>query len=633
MELSKAIPDPPVADQPAGAAFPPRLDRADLHLAATIRERQAGELCFSRFLLKRLAGPGSVGVVWHAWDESRPGDVALKFLPPLLQRDRQAMSVLRAAVERAAALRHPVLVRPHEVLDDGEQTAIASEWVEGTSLAVLLKQRPRGCCEAGELAPWLHQLCEALEEAHRARLAHGELCPANLLIDRQGNLRLKDLALAMSLGESIRAASGGVVANGRLACLSPQQLTGTTAPADDLYGLGALLYELLTGLPPFYAGDIAAQILSRVPPPVNQRRRELGMAPEATVPPAWEEVVAACLRKLPVERPASPREVLERLGLVARPPRPKALSIAPAPVRRPAWLIAAVVVAAVLGAALGAWYARRPPPDDPVLQFMVRVPTPPPATRESAPVVSRQDAGAAPRLPAPGQPWTNSLNMVFAPLPGGRVLACVWETRAIDLAAFARTEGRVLPSPGFPQRPDHPAVLVSWEDAQAFCAWLTDKERAAQRLRPGDRYRLLTDLEWSRAAGLPDEPGQTPAARNEAVQGQYPWGSQWPPPPNAGNYARSLGTDPFPQTAPVGSFPENRLGFHDLGGNVWEWCEEEYRPGFPQRVLRGASWLNSGPQVLLSSLRVPQSPAFRSESAGFRCAVELGEAQAGSASP
>src|SRR5205809_343581 len=106
-------------------------------------------------------------------------------------------------------------------------------------------------------------------------------------------------------------------------------------------------------------------------------------------------------------------------------------------------------------------------------------------------------------------------------------------------------------------------------------------------LREGQEYRLPSDVEWSKAAGLPDEGRNTPEERDGKLPGEFRWGRQWPPPAGAGNYAdqtarRSLPKiiegyrDGFPETAPVGSFSANRYGIYDLGGNVWEWCLEGY---------------------------------------------------------
>ena len=137
---------------------------------------------------------------------------------------------------------------------------------------------------------------------------------------------------------------------------------------------------------------------------------------------------------------------------------------------------------------------------------------------------------------------------------------------------------------------------------------------------------LPKDLEWSRAAGLKPEGGATPAARDEQIKGEYPWGKQWPPPDKVANIgdARIAGYDDgFRGKAPVGSYPANRFGIFDLSGNVWEWVAEPYGgttlKGYG--VLRGGCFDNSLPRELESSCRNPMRIAFRDVLYGFRVVI------------
>ena len=189
------------------------------------------------------------------------------------------------------------------------------------------------------------------------------------------------------------------------------------------------------------------------------------------------------------------------------------------------------------------------------------------------------------------------------------------------------------------REPEHPVVGVSWEDAQAFCKWLMEKETADGKLPKGAKYRLPTDEEWSIAVGLPPEQGATPAEKHEKNGVDFPWGLGYPPKENVGNYADSTYhevfpdekdwiegyTDGFATTAPVGSFDANQFGVYDLGGNVWEWCEDLFEPGSTNHVLRGASWHTvggSGRTLVLSSARFPGSSEKRGAYNGFRCVLE-----------
>ncbi|MEZ5302240.1 MAG: SUMF1/EgtB/PvdO family nonheme iron enzyme [Verrucomicrobiales bacterium] len=141
--------------------------------------------------------------------------------------------------------------------------------------------------------------------------------------------------------------------------------------------------------------------------------------------------------------------------------------------------------------------------------------------------------------------------------------------------------------PGFAQGGDHPVIGVSYEDALAFCGWLTGRERATGAIRPDQEYRLPTDAEWTLAADF---------------HGPYPWGNALPPGEGAGNfgdvaYAKTYRKsrlapydDGFAETAPATAFAPNRFGLHHMAGNVWEWTGAPDAEG--KIAFRGASWSN-----------------------------------------
>ena len=298
-------------------------------------------------------------------------------------------------------------------------------------------------------------------------------------------------------------------------------------------------------------------------------------------------------------------------------------------------------------------------------------PAPPATPRPPAPT----SAPATAIGPQAGQTWTNSLGMVFKPVPGTNVLFNQYDTTVQDYRAFAQATGRQQPggiyaikpkdkgdgkhglawdvnpnlswsNPGFDQGPTYPVVGVSWDDAIAYCKWLTQQELGGGKLGQQQMYRLPTDAEWSAAAG----------------GGKYPWGDAWPPPAGTANYADESfaasmpgtgwphipGKDGYPRTSPVGSFAANRYGLYDMGGNVWQWCMDWYqasmnsdavRAGYPAfnkdggghtyKVLRGGSWRNMTPAgfaVGYHEIDVPGGPnvpAGRRDRSGFRVVVVI----------
>ncbi len=222
--------------------------------------------------------------------------------------------------------------------------------------------------------------------------------------------------------------------------------------------------------------------------------------------------------------------------------------------------------------------------------------------------------------PERGKVWQNSLGMRFVPVGDWHLSA--WETRVRDWAAFCAASGRRPEAVDFKQTETDPVVKVNWRDANEFCQWLTEKERREDFLDETERYRLPTDEEWSEAAGLPNESGDTPEERDGRVRDRFPWGEEWQPPRGAGNYGAIEGSnDGFTTTAPAGSFAANSLGIFDLGGNVWEWCEDLYKSGSRWGVLRGGSWGNKSRGELLTSYRNVVDRGERDVIYGFRCVL------------
>jgi formylglycine-generating enzyme required for sulfatase activity len=234
-----------------------------------------------------------------------------------------------------------------------------------------------------------------------------------------------------------------------------------------------------------------------------------------------------------------------------------------------------------------------------------------------------------PEAKIPTNAFVNTLGMPFVPVKGTDVQFCIWETRVKDYAAYAAANPGVDGNwknfgRGFKQADTHPVVNVSWNEGQAFCEWLTKKELAEGKIKAGQKYRLPTDAEWSVAVGLGQEKGNTPREKSQGIKDVYPWGKEWPPAVEAGNYNKSLKADKFDYTSPVGSFASNKDGLHDMGGNAWEWCEDWYDPAAKTyRVLRGASWGDYYPGGLLSSYRLLPlgTPDGRNLYIGFRCVL------------
>jgi TolB-like protein/Tfp pilus assembly protein PilF len=322
----------------------------------TQREFVGGQRLFGRFTLIRILGRGGMGIVWLAHDEELERDVALKFLPDLIIHDAAVLNDLKHETKRCLELTHKNIVRIYDFIHDDRSGCISMEYIDGDTLSSLRCDKERKVFEAAELTDWMLQLCDALDYAHNyAHIIHRDLKPANLMVNQRGELKVSDFGIARSLGESMSVITRASGRSGTLAYMSPQQLEGERGThLDDIYSLGASVYELLTSKPPFYVGNIDRQIRERIPPSMTERRKEFDIEGEP-MPAVWEGAVAACLAKDPARRPQSVREIARRLQMPspeARPPPVKSFF------QRSKKRILAFVLASLclLGLALGGWY-------------------------------------------------------------------------------------------------------------------------------------------------------------------------------------------------------------------------------------------------------------------------------------
>ena len=249
-------------------------------------------------------------------------------------------------------------------------------------------------------------------------------------------------------------------------------------------------------------------------------------------------------------------------------------------------------------------------------------------------------------------PFENSLGMNFVESGTPEVLMSVWLTRVRDFRAFVEATGRdakkgvysVLmggeprfglhrhdwADPGFPQGDDHPVCGISWEDAKAFCKWLSETDLAAGKLQAGFEYRLPTAEEWKRALDLNAAGGKLPA---------YPWGNPWPPPVELSSVCNLAGRelrdgempkdwlyiaefrDDYPRTSPVDAFPGNRLGIKDLFGNLSQFCEDPAGPDPKVRLIRGGSWCFTNRKLFDLNEINSRAVDVRAVDSGFRCVL------------
>ena len=189
------------------------------------------------------------------------------------------------------------------------------EYVDGTTLSYARVHKRSKCFGISELVPWITSLCDALAYAHESvGLIHRDLKPANMMVNSRSELKITDFGIACSLRDSMSRVSVRT-SSGTMNYMSPQQMLGEDpSPSDDIYALGATLYEMLSSKPPFYSGDVASQVREVIAPTITQRRVTLGIAGDP-IPKHWDETIAACLAKQRERRPRSAADVARRLRL------------------------------------------------------------------------------------------------------------------------------------------------------------------------------------------------------------------------------------------------------------------------------------------------------------------------------
>lgn len=254
---------------------------------------------FGDYELLSEIGRGGMGVVFHARQKSLRRSVALKMIHGCALASFDQLRRFTAEAQAAASLRHPNIVR---VLDSGQVEGIpylAMDYIEGKCLAQVLAAGP---LDRETAVRYLCAIARAVDYLHRQGVIHRDLKPSNVLLDGDGQPIVTDFGLAKLLRDDSHLTQSGVAA-GTPSYMAPEQAAGKTnqvTPACDIYSLGAVFYELLTGRPPFQAEtaiDLLIQVLEREPPSPRQVDR--------TIPRTLSLICLKCLEKDPANRYAS----------------------------------------------------------------------------------------------------------------------------------------------------------------------------------------------------------------------------------------------------------------------------------------------------------------------------------------
>ncbi len=411
---------------------------------------------FPGFTEVRLLGRGGMGAVYAARQTSLDRNVALKLLPAELSRDAAAAERFRREARALAKLNHPNIVAIHDFGETaGGSFFFVMEHVEGTDLHQLIRDGNLPLAMALDV---VRQVCDALEFAHSRGIVHRDIKPANILVDANGRVKVSDFGLAILLTDPSSEPSPTMTHSvvGTPEYIAPEQRRGDgqVDHRADIYSLGVMLYEMLTGTLPCGAFE----------PPSRHSEVDGKMdrvVIRAMQPEPEKRYQHASEVRTDVHR-ASPRTGFSQWGKVA------------------AVLVAMLAVAGVLWGwqefhapssihsnGLGMTFVNAGTPD--VLFSTLE-------TRRGEFATFVAETGH------------HSAGMVYF-VSNGK-----WES----------TQGTWKNPPGMgPQSDTHPVTCVSEVDASAFCQWLTTRERTAGRISNNERYRLPGAAEWLAALGLP----------------------------------------------------------------------------------------------------------------------------------
>jgi formylglycine-generating enzyme required for sulfatase activity/tRNA A-37 threonylcarbamoyl transferase component Bud32 len=615
-------------------------------------ELVAGARIAGKLRLVRPLGQGGMGVVWAAHHETLDKEVAVKLIrPERVAANPDLMARFEREAKTTARISHPhvVHVMDYGTVDDAVPY-IVMELLNGFSLAELIESGGRLSLSTARVL--VQQVGSALESAHERGVVHRDIKPHNVFIleESQGYplfVKVLDFGIAKMLGDAQVPGGSALTETGTIVgsppYMSPEQIEGSRHVdlRSDLWSLGVITYEALTGKTPFRGNSfvaVGAAVLEGRYEPATHRRpglprriddwfaKALSVDPDGRFQTA-EEMIAAFQKVGDEEELPSvtlpPVSAASLPAIVARTQShaPLAEKVAPPPRRR--WIGFALAGVAVLGAGFG------------VFAFMGsrRSQGCPPGMKRIDAAAFKLGSRAEGETPSDETPQRDVALSAYC-LDELEVSVAEYRkcTSCPALPANVQGEGLTPNAIGFwgqfcnrvddPERQPHPVNCVDWQGANAYCEALGKRLPSEEEWEFAARGREASSYPWGEAtpSGV-----QLNACGSECKQmlterlaktGRGAWPSMYPD------------DDHAPATAPVGRHPAGATpsGVLDLSGNVWEWTSSHYcrydepECGDSRRVIRGGGWDTVESRDVRSARRLPSAPSARSWSVGFRCA-------------
>ncbi len=350
---------PPLSGAPTQSPAPPsRPSGTPSSIAATsiaaFLSLQPGVVFGGRYEILTVLGQGGMGAVYQARDRELDRLIALKVIRPELATDPAILQRFKQELILARNITHKNVVRIYDLGEADGIRFITMEYVDGEDLRTMIRRN--GKFSTQEAIPMIEQVCRALDAAHSEGVIHRDLKPQNIMRDKQGRVVVMDFGLARSLGDSGMTQTGAIV--GTMEYMSPEQALGAQLDQrSDIFSVGLIFYELLTGKSPYHADTAIASLM--------RRTREVAKPAsdvDNSVPRSLSAIVSRCLEREPANRYHSVVELLQQLNAWEANPNisPEALSkmiahpiVHPSrfnldlPGKRWMWIAAAVLVIAM----------------------------------------------------------------------------------------------------------------------------------------------------------------------------------------------------------------------------------------------------------------------------------------------